>query len=158
MADLKIDSVDLKILELLSKDARASFRDIAKALRVSASTVFLRVRKMEESGVLRGFAPLIDLEKLGYGITVSISVKVRGGKLEEVEKELSELPEVVAVYDITGEWDALVIAKFRSMRELNYFVKKLLSNPRIEHTYTSTVLNTLKEKLFASPNFFEKTR
>ncbi|MEM4390113.1 MAG: Lrp/AsnC family transcriptional regulator [Candidatus Micrarchaeia archaeon] len=152
---MELDATDRRILELLGQDARASFRDMARALRLSPSTILMRVRKMQEEGVLKGFVPLIDLKKLGYGVTVAISVKARGGRLEEVEKEIAQLPNVMAVYDITGEWDVLVLAKFRDMSELNAFVKRLLSNPSIEHTLTSTVLNCVKEDIAARPEMLK---
>jgi len=155
---MELDETDYHILELLSKDARSSFREMAKALRLSASTVLLRVRKMQEEGVLRGFAPLISLEELGFGVTVAISVKVKGGRLEEVEREIARLPNVIAVYDVTGEWDVLVLAKFKAMNELNAFVKRLLSNPSVEHTLTSTVLNCVKEDLLVRPEMLKFAR
>lgn len=151
-----LDETDYRILELLFKDARSSFRDIASSLKVSPSTVFFRVKKLEEQGVLQGFVPVLDFEKLGFGVTVAINVKAKGGKLEEVEKEIARSPNVIAVYDVTGEWDVLVIAKFKNMRELNTFVKKMLSSPHIEHTLTSTVLNRVKENLAAQADLLKE--
>lgn len=137
--------MDSAILKMLSADARLSIRDMAKKLRASASTVFTRLKKLEETGVITGYSAKIDSEKLGFGVTVAIAIKAKGGKLVEVEEALAQRPNIVAVYDITGEYDILVIAKFRSMSELNKFVKNVLAMQHIEHTCTYTVLNTVKE-------------
>lgn len=149
--DVELDETDSAILRMLARDARVSLREIGKQLRVSASTVFSRIKKLEESGVVKGYKPALDAEKLGFAVTVAIAMKIKGGKLVEVEKELAHRPNVVAVYDITGEYDVLLIAKFRSMAELNKFVKGALAMPNVEHTCTYTVLNTVKEAPF--PDF-----
>ena len=143
------DELDLKILAELGGDARRPYKEIAKKLGISTSTVFFRVRNLMKNGVIRGFRLSMDLEKLGFDLTVAIFVKVSGGKLTKVEEQLGRMPQTVAVYDITGDWDTLVIAKFRSRAELNTFVKKVLSLPYIEHTCTYTVLNTVKEDAYA---------
>lgn len=143
-----IDGVDFAILKMLSSNARVSIRKMARKLRLSASAVFTRMHRLEEKGVVKGYAPLLDTEKLGFGVTVAIAIKAKGGKLVEVEAELARRPNIVSVYDITGEYDILVIAKFRGMGELNKFVKNVLAMHHIEHTCTYTVLNTVKETPF----------
>ncbi|MEW6329473.1 MAG: Lrp/AsnC family transcriptional regulator [Candidatus Micrarchaeota archaeon] len=148
---VRLDEVDKSILRFLSEDARASYREIAKKLKLSPSTPFFRVRKMRKEKVLLGFAPLINFEKLGWDFTIITLLKVHGGHLEEVEEAIAKIPNVYAVYDITGDWDALLVAKFRSRAELNKFVKSLLSMPHVERTCTHTVLNTVKEKLVGGP-------
>ena len=67
------------------------------------------------------------------------------GKLLELEREVAKLPQVLAVYDVTGLTDAMVIAKFKSREELSKFTKTLLAMPFIERTNTHIVLTTVKE-------------
>ncbi|VVB66582.1 putative HTH-type transcriptional regulator [Candidatus Gugararchaeum adminiculabundum] len=143
----RLDEVDEKILSILQKDARASFREISKKLGISASTAFLRTKKLEKAGVIKKFAIVLDMEKMGWDMTVAISIKVKGGFLEEVEEKLAKSENVMAVYDITGDWDVLAIAKFKGREELNGFVKRLLTTPHVEHTCTYTVLNIVKEMI-----------
>jgi len=146
MTTEKIDDLDLKIIKELQKDGRASFRDIAEKISVSEGTVYNRVNKLTESKVIKKFIPEIDYSKLGYDLTVLIGLSSEGGKLQEIEHRITESPNVNAVYDVTGEYDAIVVAQFRTREELNEFVKNLLSVTGIKRTNTMLVLNTLKEQ------------
>jgi DNA-binding Lrp family transcriptional regulator len=100
---------------------------------------------MEKNGVVRGYAALLDQEKLGYQLTVLAEITVSRGKLVEMEEAISKLPNTCAVYDITGLTDALVIAKFRNRDELSKFTKSLLAMPFVDRTNTHVVLTTIKE-------------
>lgn len=142
---LPLEEEDIKLLQALLRDARRSFRKLSKELGLSTASLIRRTRRLEESGVIRGYAALVDWEKLGYEITAIIEITVSRGKLLEMESEIARLPEVCAVYDVTGLTDAFVIAKFRSRSELSAFVKRLLSMPFVERTNTHVVLTCVKE-------------
>ncbi len=142
---MKVDKLDLKILKLLSKNCKRSFRSIAKELGVSTATVISRIERMRKEGIIKGYTVLLDHEKLGYQLTVAIEITISKGKLIEVEKKIAKFPNVLCVYDITGLTDTLVIAKFKTRKELNDFVKMLLAMPYVERTNTHLVLNTIKE-------------
>jgi len=142
----KIDDLDLKIIKGLQKDGRASFRDIADSIKVSEGTVYNRVNKLTEAKIIKGFVPEIDYTKLGYDITVLIGLITEGGKISEIERKITESPNVNAVYDVTGDYDAMIIAQFRTREELNEFVKGLLSIEGVKRTNTMLVLNSLKEE------------
>lgn len=88
---------------------------------------------------------MLDFERLGFELTVVTEMTVSKGKLLETQREIAKLPYVCAVYDITGEIDSIVVAKFRNRRELSEFPKDLLSMPFVERTNTHVVLNTVKE-------------
>ena len=141
-----MDSLDLKILDILNENARKSYRQIAKELGVSMSTVSNRVKQMEEDKVIIGYAPILDSDKLGYELQVIIGVRISRGKLIEVQNQISKHDRVVSVFDITGEWDSLIMARFRNRYELNRFIKDMLSIDYIDRTYTMTVLNVVKEE------------
>lgn len=140
-----VDELDRKILAELLKDSRTSSREIAKKLGTSAGTVLARIRRMEEEGVIKGYSAILDYEKLGYQLTAVTEIIVSRGKLLEVDKEVAKLPWTCAVYDVTGETDAIVVAKFRGRKELSDFTKALLSLPFVERTNTHVVLTTIKE-------------
>lgn len=140
-----LDEVDRKILQQLSKNARQSLREIARKIHVSTGTVLTRVKKLEESGVIRGYAAMIDAEQIGYQLTALTEILVSKGKLVEMEQEIARMPSVCAVYDITGTTDAIVIAKFHRREELSNFTKSLLAMPFVERTNTHVVLTTVKE-------------
>ncbi|RLI98550.1 MAG: AsnC family transcriptional regulator [Candidatus Aenigmatarchaeota archaeon] len=140
-----MDETDVKILKLLLSNSRLSFREIARHLNLSVGTVISRIKWMEKERIVKGYAAIVDHEKLGYELTAVIEITVSKGKLLEVEREVAKLKNVCAVYDITGLTDALIIAKFRRRQELSEFVKKILAMPFVERTNTHLVLTTVKE-------------
>lgn len=144
-----IDDLDRQILRLLTKNARLSFREVAVKLGVSTSTVSARVRRMEEQSLIRGYIPDIDPRALGYELTAIIGVRIVRGRLLEVQRAVARDDRVYAVYDTTGEWDSIMIARFKGTRDLDNFVKKVLANADVERTNTMVVLNTVKEELRA---------
>lgn len=144
-AELIVDDLDLKILGELMEDSRNTCRKIAKKLGVSPGTVLSRIRRMEKNGVLKKYTVSVDYEKLGYSVTSVTEITVSKGKLVEVEKKLAVIPGVCAVYDVTGDVDAIVISKFKNPAELSKFTKKILSIPNVERTNTHFVLTVVKE-------------
>jgi Lrp/AsnC family transcriptional regulator for asnA, asnC and gidA len=141
-----LDELDIDILRSLNENARKSFRDIAKELHVSLTTVSNRVRAMEKADVIQGYIPVVDPAKLGYDIMVVIGIKVIHGKIVETEKDLAKEQGVFAVFDSTGEWDAIVMARFHNRGELNSFVKKVLDHENVDRTYTQVVLNVTRDE------------
>ena len=143
---LKIDDLDLKIIRELQFDSRRSFREMAEKLGVAEGTVYNRVSKLREGGVIKSFLVDIDYAKLGYDLTAVIGVIASGGHLPEIEERISRERNVTAVYDVTGEYDAIVVAKFPDRGALNKLVKKLNAMDHVERTYTMVVLNVVKEQ------------
>lgn len=142
----ELDEVDIKILRILNGNARKSYRDIAKELDLSLTTVSKRIKRLEEDKVILGYAPMLDQEKLGFDITAIIGIKILHGRIIETERALARDPAVYAVYDSTGDWDAILQARFRTRTDLNAFVKKVLGHEDIEKTYTQIVLNVTKDE------------
>lgn len=140
-----LDELDLAIIRELIKDSRASYRSIAKKLGISVATVASRVTALEKNGVIKGYTALVDYEKLGYEITAIIELTISKGKLIEVQRQVAEKSNVSNVYDVTGETDSIIVARFKNREELNRFVKWLLSIPYIERTLTHLVLGIVKE-------------
>jgi len=142
---LSIDHLDLRIIRHLLSDARKSFRQLASELGVSATTVASRVERLEKEGTIKGYLASIDFERLGYELTAVTEILVSKGMLLEMEREIAKLPGVCAVYDVTGEIDGIVVAKFKDREELSRFTKGLLAMPFVERANTHVVLTTVKE-------------
>lgn len=140
-----LDETDIKILKALVLNARLSSRQIAQKLGIATGTVLARIRNLEKTGVIKGYSAIIDYEKLGYELTAITEITVSKGKLIELEKEIAKFQNVCCVYDITGLTDAMVIAKFKTRKELSDFTKTLLKMPFVERTNTHLVLTTVKE-------------
>lgn len=143
---IELDDQDVKIIRILNSNGRKSYRDIAKELDLSLATVSKRIKRLEEERVIIGYAPILDQEKLGFDITAIIGIKIQHGKILETERMLAKDPAVYAVYDSTGDWDAILQARFKTRTELNSFVKKVLEDEDIEKTYTQVVLNVTKDE------------
>ena len=142
---MNLDETDVKILIKLLGDARLSYRKIAHEIGVSPPTVLTRVEKLEREKIIKFYSAVLDHEKLGYDLTAIIEVTAVKGKISEVEKHIAKLPNVCAVYDITGLTDMMIVAKFKNRKELSNFVKKDLSMPHVERTNTHVVLLAVKE-------------
>jgi len=140
-----VDDVDRKIMRLLQEDARKSFNKIADSLGIAVGTAYNRVKSLEDRGVLKGYTIMLDSAKLGYGLTALILIEAEGRYLPEVEKELAQLDEVICIYDITGDYDVAVVARFKDRSSLNNFIKSALKMPHVTRTVTNVVLNVVKE-------------
>ena len=151
-----VDEIDRKIINLFQEDGRMSYRKIAKELDISIGTVHNRIDKLTKNGVIKKFTPVIDHKKLGYALTTVIGVRVKGGVLKNWEDRTAYHKNVLCVYDVTGEFDAILIARFKDTQELDQFVKGLLKEPDVQRTYTQTVLNIVKEDLNSGDMFIKK--
>ena len=141
-----MDDTDRVLIAELLSDSKRSIRSIARKLGISTSTAHDRIRRLEKRGIIRRFTLELDPAKLGLTITVLVLIRVKGPYIVEVERKLAGNPNIIALYDITGEYDVALIAKFASMQEVDRFIKNLLKDPAIERTVTSVVLNTVKER------------
>ncbi len=142
---VKIDEVDIKILRELQEDARKSLKEISEKVGVAEGTVYNRINKMKKLGLIKKFIPVVDYSILGYDLIAIIGITAEGGYLTEIEKEIAKERNVTAVYDVTGDYDIIVVAKFKDRDSLNAFVKRIAGMDKVLKTYTMLVLNVVKE-------------
>jgi len=140
-----MDDKDISILKHLLIDARQSARQLSHRLGVSTVTILSRIKKLEGENIIQGYSARLNHELLGYDITAIIEIKTNKGKMLEIENEIAKQDNVVAVYDITGNADMIIIAKFKNRVLLSEFVKKISLMPNVENSITHLVLNTIKE-------------
>ncbi|MFQ5573515.1 MAG: Lrp/AsnC family transcriptional regulator, partial [Nitrosopumilaceae archaeon] len=95
-----MDKIDEKILKNLLVDARLSARQLSLKLGISTVTVLSRMKKLEKEKIIKGYASLLNHEKLGYDLTAIIEIIAKKDKIIEVEDELSGMDNVCAVYDV----------------------------------------------------------
>lgn len=157
-----IDDIDIKILKLLTKDARKSYRQIERDLKdfvKSPITVKKHVESLQEKGIIRDYGATIDYERLGFDIIAMIEITISKGKMIKVEKDIAQDPNVFGVLDLTGEYDAIILARFRSRTDLSDMVKKINSFEYVIRTNTHLILNVIKEGTdFSELMEKEKTR
>ena len=141
-----IDNLDRKIVRALNQNARKSFRDVAKEVETSVTAVINRVKKLEESGFIQGYIPLVEPEYFGLNLIAIIALRISKGKLLETQEKIAQDTRVVSIYDITGEWDSMIVGYFKDRQDLNDFIKNLLSLENVDRTVTHIVLNVVKEE------------
>ena len=140
------EDLDLEILKCLSEDGRLTKSFLADELKRSPNTIKAHIEALEKEKIIKSYGVQIDYEKLGYEIMAVIELTISKGKMIEVEKELSKFPHIFAVYDITGTYDALLLARFKKRSELSDLVKKINSNEFVIRTNTHLILNVIKEE------------
>ena len=147
-----LDETDRRIIEVLERDARTSLRKIAGEVGVALGTVSNRVRKMEEKGFITGYRVMLDSDRVGWGLTVVIGLRINKGLLIEIQEKIAKDPRVYGVYDVTGDFDSMVVARARDRRDLDDLSKNLLSMDGVARSVTHLVLNTVKEEPTSFPD------
>ena len=139
------ENLDQKILNALLDDGRASLRSLGGDLDVSVTTVSNHISNLEEDGVIKGYAPIVDYSELGYDVTAILQLKVEGSALPDITERLQKHKHMVTVYETTGDHDIIAIGKFTDTDHMNDQIKELLVDPDINESNTSVVLNTVVE-------------
>jgi|TARA_B100000287_G_scaffold178551_1_gene168550 DNA-binding Lrp family transcriptional regulator len=140
-----LDDVDRRILKVLEVDARTSLRKIAEVVGVALGTVSNRVRRLESLGVIKGYTVLLDPDKAGWGLSVVIGLRIEKGRLIEIQEKIARDNRVYGVYDVTGDYDSMVLARATNRDDLDDLIKRVASVPGIQRSVTHLVLNSVKE-------------
>ena len=139
------ENLDAKLINSLLSNGRASLRSLGDELDVSVTTVSNHLRDLEEEGVIRGYTPVVDYDEVGYDVTAFIQLKVEGSALPEITERLQDHKQMTSVYEVTGDYDVVAIGKFMDTDGMNDQIKQLLTDPDINESNTSVVLNTVNE-------------
>jgi Lrp/AsnC family transcriptional regulator for asnA, asnC and gidA len=141
-----LSDVEKKILKSLNEDARKSFRKMADEVGLSTASIYNAVKKLERTGVIKGYIPIIDQQQLGYGLIAIIGLCVNQGNNKEAQDRISQFPQVRAMYKITGEWDQILVCHFQNLEELDQFLMNQLTMPGIERVMSHIVLQVSKDE------------
>ena len=141
----KLESIDYDILRILSEDSRKSFREIGRELDKSPTTIAKHIDELIEKKIIKNFCIDIDYEKMGYDFIALIELTISKGKMLEVEKDIANNPNIFGVYDVTGEYDAFILARFKTRSEVSKLVKEINSYDYVVRTNTHLILNIVKE-------------
>ena len=149
-----LDRTDLRILAALQRDGRLTNQELAERVSLSPSPCLRRVRRLEEAGVIRGYAALIEPRAVGLGVVAYSSVKLekrapgRGGKIpyDEFRDAVRDWPEVVACHATTGDVDYLLRVHVGTLDDFSRFVQqRLLRQPGVLDVRTSFALEVIKD-------------
>jgi DNA-binding Lrp family transcriptional regulator len=137
-----LDSLDARLLLLLTDAPRLGVLECARRLGVARGTVQARLDRLTERGTLRGFPPELDLAAMGYGLTAFAVLEIAQGKRAEVVEALAAIDEVCEVYATTGQGDLFVRMVARSNDDLQRVIDEIVSVPDVLRTSTSIALST----------------
>lgn len=150
MLSTKLDSIDLRILDVLQRDAGTSNVDLAERISLSPSPTLARVKAMETRGVIAGYVALLDPHALGLKVNVFIQVsleKQEAGSLARFEQAVSHFDEVMEVYLMTGDEDYLLRIVVPDIQALEHFILHHLTRiPGIKNIRSSFALKQVKYK------------
>jgi len=146
-----LDDIDKKIIKVLEDDARTSLRKISELVDVSLGTVSNRVKRMEKNGVIKGYSVILNPDNIGWELNVVIGLRIQKGRLIEIQERIAKDSRVHGVYDVTGDFDSMVIARAKNRKDLDDLSKNVLSIDGVERSITHLVLNTVKEKTASLP-------
>ena len=139
------ENLDRKLVNALLGDGRASLRSLGEDLDVSVTTVSNHLSDLEDEGIINGYTPKVDYDALGYDVTAIIQLKVEGSSLPDVTESLKKHKQMISVYEVTGDYDIIAVGKFTDTDGMNAQIKELLTDPEINESNTSVVLNTASE-------------
>jgi Lrp/AsnC family transcriptional regulator for asnA, asnC and gidA len=136
--NLNIDKLDLQIIEHLTQDAQISYADLGKKLFVSPGTVHVRIKKLQESGIVSGTRMHVDLKKLGYDVIAFIGIYLEKSSLYDVvASELIKIPEIVRMNYTTGNWSIFAEVVCKDIAQLRTVLHDQLQKIKgIERTET----------------------
>lgn len=145
MAKFKLDEIDHQILDMLIDNTRVPFTDIAKNLVISAGTVHVRVKKMEEAGIIKGSSLTLDYKKLGYSFIAYVGVFLnKTSQTKFVIERINEIPYVTVAHITTGKFN--VFCKIRA-RNTEHAKEVIFMIDDIEGVYRTETMISLEESI-----------
>lgn len=149
-----MDAIDLRILEILQRDARVTQQDIAKSVKLSQPSVADRIRKLEARGVILGYFAKVDPAQLGKDITAFIGVGISHPKhFEQFGKRVLAIPDVLECHRVAGNESYILKIRTENTKSLDrLLVEQLRTIPGVFRTETTLVLSSIKEDLALSLN------
>lgn len=145
MAKFKLDEIDHQILDMLIQNTRVPFTDIAKKLLISAGTVHVRVKKMEEAGIITGSSLSVDYEKLGYSFIAYIGVFLQKTSMTKfVLERINEIPYVTVAHITTGKFN--IFCKIRA-KDTQHAKDVIFMIDDIDGVYRTETMISLEESI-----------
>ena len=144
----RFDRIDEQLLDALQQDARLSSAELANLVSLSASPCWRRVKRLEDTGVIRGYHALVDSAKLGYQVTalVQVSLEQKGAShLSAFEDAVSKLRQVVACHCISGHYDYQLTVVAETLASFSEFAREHINGfPGVKEVTTSFVVKEVK--------------
>ena len=137
-----MEDLDRRIVSLLRSDGRMSYTDLGKAMGLSTSAVHQRVRRLEERGVLKGYAAVVDYAELGLPLTAFISITpLDPAAPDDIPDRLRDVSEIEACHSVAGEENYILKARVRTPGDLEVLLARVRAVANVA-TRTTVVLST----------------
>ena len=141
---MKLDKIDITILEMLKKDARTSFREIARKLNISPDTISNRFERLKEQGIIINSTVIINPTKIGYSFIARFGIDVKPAYSSQVLKEIIKIPSVIVASKLAGKYDLISIIVLKNFQHLCELREIILEMPYVEKVETSMWINTME--------------
>ena len=143
---VELDQIDKQILKILQDDAKASLREIESQIKLSPTSIRLRIDRLKNKNVIKKFTTLIDCRHIGYREMVMISLRVNSTQsLKDLKSKIEEMNKVKYAYIVTGEYPLFVMAKCLDHTDSLDLIEDLRNLPGVEELKTQIVLDRIKE-------------
>lgn len=147
-----MDHIDSKILSCLTRDARMNASQISQQVNLSVSAVIERMKKMEASGLIKGYTAVIDEKQAGFNVQALISIRLEHPKYnQELNRQMCGHDRVMECFYITGDFDYIARIGVSSTEELTKVLHDIKQIPGVSLTRTYVVLDNVKENMPAIP-------
>lgn len=135
---LNLDKLDLQIIHSMMDDASISYADLGKKLFVSGGTIHVRIKKLQEMGIVKGTKLHVDLKQLGYDITAFVGIFLEKSSLYDiVAEDLKKIPEIIRLNYTTGNYSMFLEVVAKDINQLRYVLHDQLQKIKgIERTET----------------------
>lgn len=149
---IKMDAIDVRILEVLQENARVSISELSKRINLSLSAVSERLKKLERSNVINCYTAILDPKLLGRDLSVFISIGLEATSDTQAFLDfVANDPEILECHYITGEYDYLLKVTTTNTDSLEKIMNRIKSFNGIKHTQTNVILSTIKNRHSISP-------
>ena len=146
-ATTMLDDINLRIIDILSKDSSTTFVEIAKQIGISDATVHLRVRRLIAAGIITKFTISVDNNLLGYDHPAFMGINIKPGLADQITEELSNIEEVLEIHEMHNTFDLFLKIRAKDLSHIRDIIEnKIGVLHNIVDTELMTVLKTKKEE------------
>ena len=141
-----VDGIDVQIIHCLTENGRLSASQIGKQINLSVSAVTERIRKLEQSGLIKGYTAIIDEQAAGFGTKAIISIRLENAKFNDsFSAKMNAHPNVADCFYVTGGYDYIARVATASVAELTRVLNDIKDIPGVSYTHTYVVLEDVKQ-------------
>lgn len=135
-----LDNTDLRIIESVRANLKASQTVIARQLEIARGTVYARIERLELEGVITGYTPIVDPARAGYGVLAFTTLEIRQGSHNDTINALRSIPEIIEIHTITGEGDLLCRIVAKSNDHLHEVIQLVTGVPTVTRSQSQLAL------------------